>query len=75
LFAEAVSHDLCSIGTRLLIDCRTIFGDRPAVSTHELLRTLNADEEAPWRDYSSAGLTAAKRRALACRRTPPTQNP
>lgn len=60
LLAEAISHDQGSTRTRLLIDCRAIFGDRTAIPTNELLRTLNADDEAPWCDYSSGGLTAAK---------------
>lgn len=60
LLAEASSNETGSEAIRLLTDCRTIFGDQPALSTTELLRQLNADPEAPWRDYSSGGLTAAK---------------
>nr|WP_246331388.1 DUF3631 domain-containing protein [Saccharopolyspora hordei] len=60
LLAEAAGANQGSLRTRLLIDCRTAFGDQPAISTTELLRQLNADPEAPWPNYGKAGLNAAK---------------
>lgn len=60
LIAEAEGNSEGSLRTRLLIDCRKIFGDQPAMSSAELVRQLNADAEAPWRDYSAHGLTQAK---------------
>lgn len=60
LLAEAATNDTGSVRTRLLTDCRAIFGDQSALSTSELLRQLNADAEAPWSDYSTNGLTPAK---------------
>lgn len=60
LINEASSNDQDSLKTRLLSDCRTIFGDQPALSTTYLLEQLNADSEAPWSDYATGGLTAAK---------------
>jgi hypothetical protein len=60
LVAEAEDNDQGTTGTRLLTDCRTAFGDQPAISTADLLRHLNADPEAPWRDFGNGGLNAAK---------------
>jgi hypothetical protein len=37
-----------SLGIRLLMDLKKVFGERDAVSTDELLETLNALDEAPW---------------------------
>lgn len=50
------------IRVRLLIDCRTAFGDLPALPTVVLLDRLAADPEAPWATYGSRGdgLTAMK---------------
>ncbi len=47
LLAEVATNDAGSVRTRLLADCRAIFGDQSALSTSELLRHLNADTEAP----------------------------
>ncbi|MFD0924052.1 DUF3631 domain-containing protein [Saccharopolyspora rosea] len=60
LLAEAAGNNQGSIRTRLLVDCRTAFGDQPAISTTELLRKLNADPEAPWPNYGKTGLNASK---------------
>ncbi|EQD84380.1 hypothetical protein N599_20215 [Saccharopolyspora erythraea D] len=60
LLAEAADNDQGSLRTRLLVDCRTAFGDHPTLSTTELLRQLNSDPEAPWPTYGKTGLNAAK---------------
>lgn len=39
-----------SLGVRLLADLRTVFGDRTAVSTQDILTALHDMEEAPWGD-------------------------
>ncbi len=39
-----------SLGIRLLMDIRQVFGDRDAVPTVELLKSLNEMEESPWGD-------------------------
>jgi hypothetical protein len=46
--------------TRLLADIRAVFaacGDLDALPTEQLLAALNADSEAPWREYGPHGLT------------------
>ena len=45
---------------RVLIDCRTAFGDLDAIPTSALLERLKADPEARWAEYGGAGLTAMK---------------
>ena len=47
-----------SLGVRLLGDMRHVFGDRPAMSTDELLEALNGMEEAPWSDLRGSPLNA-----------------
>jgi hypothetical protein len=51
-----------SRGIRLLGDCRRIFSDsgRSRLSTEELLRGLNALEEAPWGDFYGKPLAARR---------------
>jgi Protein of unknown function (DUF3631) len=47
--------------TRVLADLRAVFaacGDPDVLPTEQLLAALNADSEAPWREYGSHGLTA-----------------
>ena len=60
LIAEAQGDNEGTLRTRLLVDCRTIFGDQTEISSADLTRALNADPEAPWRDYGAHGLTPAK---------------
>jgi hypothetical protein len=60
LTAEATDTGEISTRIRLLIDCRTAFGDLDAIPTTVLLERLNSDREAPWADYGPAGLTAMK---------------
>ncbi|MCX2728805.1 DUF3631 domain-containing protein [Saccharopolyspora sp. NFXS83] len=60
LIAEAQGDNEGTLRTRLLVDCRTGFGDHNEIASAELIRHLNADPEAPWRDYGSQGLTQAK---------------
>ncbi|MCX2732514.1 DUF3631 domain-containing protein [Saccharopolyspora sp. NFXS83] len=60
LIAESQGDNEGTLRTRLLIDCRTAFGDQYEIASGELIRQLNADPEAPWRDYGSQGLTQAK---------------
>jgi hypothetical protein len=45
---------------RLLIDCRSAFGEELALPTAELLHRLRRMEESPWREYGPSGLTAMK---------------
>jgi len=39
-----------TLGIRLLMDLRTVFGNRDVVSTDELLKALNSLDESPWVD-------------------------
>ena len=57
----------CRSRVRLLIDCRTAFGDADGLPTATLLDRLRADDEAPWATLGKAGLTAARPRH-ACSR-------
>ncbi|MFI7547265.1 DUF3631 domain-containing protein [Actinoplanes sp. NPDC049599] len=45
---------------RVLIDCRTAFGDLEAIPTSVLLDRLKADPESRWAEYGGTGLTAMK---------------
>ncbi|WP_338602623.1 DUF3631 domain-containing protein [Saccharopolyspora sp. SCSIO 74807] len=60
LIAEAQGDNEGTLRTRLLIDCRTIFGEQTEISSSDLIRALNADPESPWRDYGANGLTQAR---------------
>lgn len=60
LTAEAEDSDKGSLGVRLLKDCRTAFAGATALPSATLLERLNSDLEAPWREYGTSGLTAAK---------------
>ncbi|GID94560.1 DUF3631 domain-containing protein [Amorphoplanes digitatis] len=45
---------------RLLIDCRTVFGDLDAIPSTVLLDRLKNLPEAPWAEFNGTGLTAMK---------------
>lgn len=45
---------------RVLIDCRTVFGDRTALPTAELIARLRTLPESGWDDYGPAGLTGKR---------------
>lgn len=60
LTAEATETGEVSTRIRLLMDCRTAFGDHDAIPTTVLLERLRSDREAPWDDYGPTGLTAMK---------------
>lgn len=60
LTAEATDTNEVSTRIRLLMDCRTAFGDHDAIPTTVLLERLRSDREAPWADYGPTGLTAMK---------------
>jgi hypothetical protein len=60
LTVEADDNTQTSSRVRLLADCRTAFGDESALPTAVLLDRLKTDPDAPWADYSPAGLTPAK---------------
>ncbi|MBK0865472.1 DUF3631 domain-containing protein [Saccharopolyspora sp. HNM0986] len=60
LIAETQGDNEGTVRTRLLVDCRTIFGDHNEIASAELVRQLNTDPEAPWSDYGTHGLTQAK---------------
>ena len=47
-----------SLGIRLLADLRSIFGDRDAMLTAEILAALNGMEDAPWGDLRGKPLDA-----------------
>lgn len=60
LTATAEEDDGNSDRQRLLVDCRTAFGDETALPTAELLHRLRAMDESPWREYGATGLTAMR---------------
>ena len=60
LTAEHDDTGPLATSTALLADCRTAFGDAPALPTEELLNRLRHDPEAPWGEYGPAGLTARR---------------
>ncbi|MGH3511181.1 MAG: DUF3631 domain-containing protein [Acidimicrobiales bacterium] len=60
LTAETSDNGEVSTRIRLLVDCRTAFGDHDAIPTTVLLDRLKSDPEAPWADYGPAGLSAMK---------------
>jgi hypothetical protein len=49
-----------STTTRLLVDVRTVFGERDRISSRDLLEGLHGLEEAPWADWFGKPLSAAK---------------
>jgi hypothetical protein len=49
---------------RLLIDCRTAFGDADALPTTTLITRLRSDLEAPWSDHGPAGITPMRLSAM-----------
>jgi Protein of unknown function (DUF3631) len=49
-----------SLGTQLLADIRTCFGDNDRMATAELLDMLIADPEAPWGDLKGKKIDARK---------------
>jgi hypothetical protein len=57
---EATESGEMSDRMRLLVDCRTAFGDDLALPTAELLSRLRAIPESPWGEFGQAGLTAMK---------------
>lgn len=48
-----------SLKVRLLMDCRTAFGNTAGLPTGTLLDRLRGDDEAPWVNLGKVGLTAA----------------
>jgi hypothetical protein len=56
-----------SIGVRLLVDLRTIFGVGTRMPTHDILRDLYRLEESPWGDYSSGRPLSARQLASLLR--------
>jgi hypothetical protein len=57
--AHEEGHDQESgLKTRILADIRDVFGNPETLPTEHLLTALNADQEAPWREYGVTGLTA-----------------
>ncbi len=58
---EESNDQEAGLTTRVLADIRTVFaacGDPEALPTEQILAALNADGEAPWREYGPQGLTA-----------------
>ncbi|MCL2090266.1 MAG: DUF3631 domain-containing protein [Micrococcales bacterium] len=53
-----------STQTRLLTDCRTVWGAVDALPTADLLDRLKADPEAPWATWAGTGLTPHKLGAM-----------
>ena len=47
-FANIAGDRAPSLGVRLLTDLKTVFGDRPAMFTEDVLAALNGMDEAPW---------------------------
>lgn len=64
LTEEQEESDPDSPATRLLADCRTAFGDDRCLSTEDLLAKLKADQEAPWADWGTSGLTPRRLAAM-----------
>lgn len=67
--ADVAAHSVRepSLGVRLLMDIRTVMGDRPSMFTEDLLTKLNALDESPWGDLrgyplDSRGLAARLRK-------------
>lgn len=60
LTAEANDTGELSDRIRLLVDCRTAFGNDLALPTADLLQRLRSDPEAPWNELGPGGLTAMK---------------
>ncbi|MGI8814882.1 MAG: DUF3631 domain-containing protein [Pseudonocardia sp.] len=58
--SQAEDNQDASPKVRLLTDCQTAFAEHDVMPTTVLLDKLNADPEAPWRDYGPHGLTARK---------------
>jgi hypothetical protein len=56
-----------SIGVRLLVDLRTIFGAGTRMPTQDILRDLYRLEESPWGDYSSGRPLSARQLASLLR--------
>ena len=52
------SEDSGSLSIRLLRDCHEVFGSDERVGSTDLLRRLNAIEDAPWGSLDGRGLTA-----------------
>jgi hypothetical protein len=55
LTADHETAEDVPLRVRLLIDCRTAFGDVPALPTTALLHMLRSDPEAPWDSYGPRG--------------------
>lgn len=49
-----------SLGIKLLEDVKTVFGDRSAMFTEEILTALNGMDEAPWGDLRGAPMDARR---------------
>jgi hypothetical protein len=47
-----------SLGVRLLLDLRSVFGEHDVLSTEEMLKKLHAIEESPWDDLRGRPLDA-----------------
>jgi hypothetical protein len=58
--AEANEVGELSDRVRVLIDCRTVFGEDTALPTAELLARIRALPESGWNEYGPVGLTAMK---------------
>jgi hypothetical protein len=56
----AAKGDRHSLGVRLLADLRTVFADRAALSTSDLLFALTSLEEAPWGDLKGKPVDSRK---------------
>jgi hypothetical protein len=60
LTGSDLNPDQVSLKVRLLMDCRTAFGEAAGLPTATLLDRLSGDEEAPWSSLGKVGLTAAR---------------
>lgn len=57
-FVNGSQDDTVSLGVRLLIDLRDVFGDETALSTVTILDRLHKLDEAPWGDWYGHPLNA-----------------
>jgi len=64
LLADREDSAEVPIKVRLLMDCRTAFGDAHALPSAVMVDRLRANDEAPWADLAPAGLTVRKLAAM-----------
>lgn len=64
LLADREESSEVPLKVRLLIDCRTAFGQAEALPSAVLVERLRTDDEAPWGDLAGTGLTVRRLAAM-----------